>query len=253
MALSTWYFEVMEDAVLPVPPEISGIGEADLNLIEKLTPNNKADWIVAAMEFQRNAAFADSRNGHASDLVIANVQAAYTDMVELYLSGRELNPSDLEGWNEKINKGLTHDSPDGALLSVVSGVLRGTQRAYRINDHIQIVDFTELQIHSKSNDTITHYYPPAHVVPGEISGVVARANAIDEHASLRQIAELAYQYYFAHSNVDANKRTTRIFLDYLMLKAGKKPVPYDLRTRLFPQRSVDEIRHDILRLHLQLK
>ncbi len=193
-----------EPDVLPVVPIDSAL--------RRIKKDLEDETLIQAMT-KEQLSISSTKSDEDPEIVEENIKQANRDMLKLLRSGK-ISVNDLEKINSTINRRL-HGS-------MFAGILRGTKKG------IMGVTPDEGIASILSTGEIEFYYPPSHMIPGEIAHLVDQINLLDNTTSLDEAARIYQRFFMLHPFADGNGRMARLLLDYMLLKIGMPHLPFSL-------------------------
>lgn len=152
---------------------------------------------------------------------------------------------------EHLHRVLLTTSLEG-FNRVLAGIVRGSpERVVTYEGESYPVNLSELQIYNGPRHMRFNYLP-AGEVPRRLDQWLRAVQAIDRRTSVREIALLYREFIVIHPFVDGNGRTSRLMLDYMILKGGLPRLDHSLVTREVLFKSEDQLYVDLMKAMLGL-
>ncbi|MBS1985590.1 MAG: Fic family protein [Bdellovibrionales bacterium] len=191
----------------------------------------KADSLLERLTRSQYAASSTSRSEDSTkDISLQSISDANSLMMEKLLSGAPLTEEDISNWNKTLLSNGTNTSASNA------GHIRGTFKEGRD------LRKSEAQVTTGAPGIPFVNLAPPHEVSERLFSLLEAANNIGYRSSLEQIAELQHEFIAIHPFTDGNGRTSRIFTDFLLMKAHFPPLPHSYdETRVILFHSPEEI------------
>lgn len=139
------------------------------------------------------------------------------------LTAGNLSLRQIEELNYLANQGINpyEDSANSSL----AGVLRGTKnRLVLVDGSAKIVDLTNFQVFAGVGGANGGFFVPSNLVPKMITSLLEKINKVNATTPFEQIAHNYRTFIAIHPFADANGRTGRMILNFMLLKAGL-PLP----------------------------
>lgn len=150
---------------------------------------------------------------------VVGIKEANLMLAKALKENAPINKETLEKLNLLASKGI-HPYGDPA-LEPLAGTLRGTKsQVISIDGRKFVVDTTEENVAQAHMGVVElNSFPPAKDVPAAIAAWLERANSISPSSDPREVFTLYQEFIFIHPFADANGRTGRMLLNYMLLKA----------------------------------
>ena len=152
-------------------------------------------------------------------------------MLKILLTEKHLEIVDLDQMNLEINgdreeasaEAFFYQAPSSNIdLFQATGIIRGSGPqtvAENMHGKRVVVDLRGAQMMTSHKA----FFVPAFQVPSLMKNLLLEINKIDKKTSIPMIVELFQTFLKIHPYVEGNGRTSRVLLDYMLLKAGFLP------------------------------
>jgi hypothetical protein len=174
----------------------------------------------------------------------AAIREANRLLAEKLVKGEPLDRKILNRINFLANEGI--NPYENVQNEALAGILRGTDdQTANLYGVTTPIDLRKFQVFQRGKDgSILNEFLPASQVPEAIDHWLAEVNRLGPQSDPVEIFSLYKRLVAIHPYADANGRTSRMTLNYMLLKAGLPPLD-------FPAHSLYFRPEDILRKYVQ--
>lgn len=201
-----------------------GLGERDARAL-RFNPRTAKAKDLADSQLQASGTANNEVEGIAEVEKIRKLFiGANTDMLQKLESRQHLKTEDIVRWHRKAT-GYKY-------------FVRGTKA--------QIKSGGSGEVGSGDDDVIYFLYTPGEVVPQRLEALIDRVNKLNKQSSIVDVTKIYQDFIIIHPFVNGNGRTSRILLDYMLLKTGFPPARNDMGSRDILFQTPEQIAESLL-------
>jgi len=164
--------------------------------------------------------------GAAKEAFEGGIRDANTMLADLLVNKKEFTSDTLDRMNWYANRGI--DPYEEKKFANLAGVERGTNdRVVMVNGEFVRQDMTRFQVYQGGDNTfglVKNHFLPASQVPAKVDELVARINKLGHTSDPTEAFAIFKDAVETHPFADANGRTSRMLLNYMLLKTGLPPL-----------------------------
>lgn len=203
-------------------------------------------------ELVANQSLGSSTHTRNGENISGALVEANTLMLELLTSQKTVTTEFLEKINKIVNRELDELTPEGNFVKygteedvllpkkLFTGIIRNSEKRSFIFNGINYEFQPDKTLAVPRAGGHFTYYPHS-TVSQKINSLIRKINRIDKKTSFIQILEIHREFIFTHPFTEGNGRTSRVLLDYMIMKAGFYPLKHNMKSRDVVYQTLEEL------------